>query len=243
MVTATVKFGHNLLEINKVNDEYEVLTSKIDDVFFVCRIRHLLFEYADVFAAYYNSLVFENDIEKMLIINNFEKSMKTYDIFAIKLDPTTKKHNWGAHYVKEQCGDFTIGKDSYVAEYLGYLYLFHELEREKDKVIISIDKNYKKLINITSHDDKYYVMLNGDPTTSFITTVTENLYKYGHVFAAYIKSIEDSISHQRIVSKVYWFSSIVGNMDIKIINLKSSTNSASFYGNSVYIFSTPPKVD
>ena len=82
-MSTAIKLGQNLLEINKVNGEYEVLTKKINDELFVQRILYLLTYHADVFAAYYASTVYEDDSEKMMVINNFESEIEKYSISAI----------------------------------------------------------------------------------------------------------------------------------------------------------------
>ena len=256
---ATVMYGESLLEITKVDNEYEVLTNKIDDVLFVQRILYLLTYHGDVFAAYYATAIYETDDEKMMIINNFESEILKYSISAVEVEPTDEKHNWSFYSVKERYGDFSIGEDCKLSYYLGYAYLFKELDRDEDKVIISIDKDYEKFIDITSHDDKYYVMLSCKHKVKFITAIKENLYKYGNVFAAYIKTIDNRLPYPKIEDKVYRFAEIVETLDIRVINLDSSPSSKenidnwkglnvqeiykgsslSFYGDYVYIFYTP----
>ena len=258
---AAVKFDENLLEINKVNGEYEVLTKKINDTLFVQRILYLLTYHADVFAAYYASTVYEDDSKKMMLINNFESEIEKYSISVVEVESTDEKHDWAFHNVSERYGDFSVGEGCNISFYLGYAYLFQELERDEDKVIISIDKDYGKFIDVTNHDDKYYVMLSCEPKSSFITAIIENLYKYGNVFAAYIKTIDDSLPYPKKEDKVYGFAEIVKSLDVRVINLNSSPSSkentdnwkginvqeiykdssVSFYGDYAYIFYTPIK--
>lgn len=258
---ATVKFSDDLLEINKVNDEYLVLTNQINDVLFIQRILYLLTYHADVFAAYYATTIFDTDDEKMMIINNFESEIEKYSISAVQVESTDEKHDWGFHNVKEWYGDFAIGEGCNISYYLGYAYIFQELERNEDKVIISIDKDYEKFIDITNHDDKYYVMLSCKPKIEFITAIKENLYKYGNVFAAYIKTIDERLPYPKKEDKVYRFAEIVETLDVRVINRNSNPSSkessnkwkginvqeiykdssVSFYGEYVYIFYTPIK--
>lgn len=264
---ATVKFGENLLEISKIDGKYEVLTNQIDDVVFVQRVLYLLTCHGDVFAAYYASAIYEDDVKKMLLIHNFEAEIDKYSISAIEVEATDEKHDWGFHKVKQWYGDFSVGEESTISYYLGYVYLFQELKRDEDKVTISIGNSYKKFIDITTHDNKYYVMLSCKPKVEFVTAITDNLYKYGNVFAAYIKTIDESLPYPKKEDKVYRFAEIVETLNIRVIKIDSSSSSssnsssqentddwkgmnvqeiykgssASTYGEYVYIFYTPIK--
>jgi|GEM_PF-5442210 hypothetical protein len=240
-MTIDIRAGKNLLEINKVYGKYIVLTNKINDDLFVKRVVHLLTYHADVFAAYYSSSVYENDTEKMLIINNFEEKIKKYNIFAVETEPSDEKHDWVFHDVKELHGDFAVGEECNISYYLGWVYMFQKVGNFEDKVIISINKDYKRLIDITNRDDKYYVMLSCEYTGNFIEAIKNNLYEYGDVFAAYIKTIDDSLPYPVKENKIYNFKEIVNTLDIRVIERNSSESCAAFYGDFVYIFYTPVK--
>lgn len=254
---ATVKSGEKLLEIDKVDGEYLILTNKIDDILFVHRILYLLTYHADVFAAFYATTIYDTDDEKMLIINNFESEIDKYSISAVEVESTDERHDWAFYNVREWYGDFAIGEGCNISYYLGYTYLFKELDRNEDKVIISIDKDYEKFIDITNHGDSYYVMLSCKHKIEFIIAIKENLYKYGNIFAAYVRTIDNSLPYPKIEDKVYCFAEIVETLDIRVINIHSSSkenadkwggfniqeiyqsSSVSLYGDYIYIFSPP----
>ena len=188
-----------------------------------------------------------------MVINNFESEIEKYSIFAIEVEHTDEKHNWAHHNVKECFGDFSVGEGCTIAIYLGYVYLFKELEKDTDKVVISISKDYERFLDITSHDNKYYVMLNYQHNSDFISTIIDNLNKYGSVFAAYVKTINHKLPYPKKESQIYDFPNIVKSLDIRVINVNSDSDENNWkdvnvqevyknslvasYGNYIYLFS------
>lgn len=130
-MTIDIRAGKSLLDINKVAGKYIVSTNKINDDLFVKRIVNLLTYHADVFAAYYSTSVYDD--EKMSIINNFEKEIQKYNIFAVETEPSDEKHEWVFHDVKELYGDFAVGEECNISFYLGWVYMFQKVKNFEEK--------------------------------------------------------------------------------------------------------------